>query len=410
MIALARPDDVRDQNRRSVVQSVRKKGVLSRTEISKATGLSAATVSAITADLIEEQVLIAPTSDLDSTATGRGRPKVSLTINPEAAMVCAVYFQLDLITAAMVDYSGAIICEHTKPIQSGDLTSEQIRSSLIECIEGAKEKSGSAVGSLRRISVGFQGVTDVDGTKVLWTPICGQRDIPIQQWLEEHFGVPALVANDCDMIAQALTWQQPEKYGENFAAVLLAHGVGMGLFLRGNIINGTRSSGSEFGHMTYVPNGALCRCGNRGCVEAYAGDYAISRKARGEDETTSPSSMLNPPDLKKILQQAKDGDPQTLEAIKIAGAAIGTGLASLYALVDAFPVVLVGRGASLIDYMRPSILAALETAPGRMQHQKLELESHVDEKPLVREGCAISALILQDELLARRRPSREAAE
>ena len=112
----------------------------------------------------------------------------------------------------------------------------EIRQALFNCIEAVLQPEGKNSTNLSRISVGFQGVADVAGTTILWSPICRERDIPIKAWLEEHFSVPSNVANDCDMIAQALTWRDPETYGENFATILLAHGVGMGLLLRKEIV------------------------------------------------------------------------------------------------------------------------------------------------------------------------------
>ncbi|MEE9315019.1 MAG: ROK family transcriptional regulator [Rhizobiaceae bacterium] len=397
----SRSDDVRHHNRRRILNAVRRGGISSRTDIGEVTGLSAATISAITSDLLDEGLLHPPTSKAIK-AMGRGRPKVALQMNSNAGMICSIYFQLNLITAALVDYAGNEICDYTVEISTKDITASEIKFALISCIEEAM-KIAKRGGNLRRIAVGFQGVADVEGKTVIWSPICTQRDIPIQHWLETHFGVPSRVANDCDMIAQALNWRDPIKYGENFAAILLAHGVGMGLFLRRNIINGVRSSGNEFGHMSYIPNGALCRCGNRGCIEAYAGDYAISRHAKGEAENTAPSELLDLQNLDAIATVARAGDLKAITAIENAGAAIGTGLASLFALVDAFPIVLVGPGASLFDLMETSLRAALETSPGLNQLHSLEIDCYPDEISLVRQGCTISALMLQDAEMAQHR-------
>ncbi len=406
MVVIVKPDDIRIGNRKRVLSAVRRGSGASRTDIGKITGLSAATISAITSDFLHEGILMPPLQQETGTP-GRGRPKVALVVNPDAAMVCSVNFQLNFLSAAMVDYSGATVSEHTVQITAQENTARGIRTALIDCIEIALSRSGRGQSALRRIAIGFQGVTDVDGTKVLWSPICSDRNIPVQRWLEDRFGVPTRVANDCDMIAQALNWRDPDKYGENFAAVLLAHGVGMGLFLRRTIVNGTQSSGIEFGHMTYVPGGALCRCGNYGCIEAYAGNYAISRRAEGHAENTPPAGLLDPPDLDAIGEAARAGDDNAIKAIETAGAAIGTGLASLYALVDAFPVVLVGPGANMFDLMEVPIRAALDCAPGGNRYQRVDIDCYPDERPLVREGCAISALLVQDDVMAERRVHSE---
>ena len=409
MVASLRSDDVRNQNRRRVLAVVRRRGVASRTEIGKSTGLSAATVSAITSDFLDEGILVPPEKESVAIA-GRGRPTVALVVNPDAAMICAVYFQLNRVSAAMVDYAGATISEFSAEIATQDITSDEIRKTLLHCVEEALRQTGRDKSTLRRISVGFQGVTDAEGSTVLWTPICSQRDIPLCKWLEDHFGVPAKVANDCDMITQALTWREPEKYGQKFGAVLLAHGVGMGLYLRQGIINGTRSSGVEFGHMTYMPGGALCRCGNKGCIEAYAGDYAISRRAKGEPDDTPPPDLLESPNLESTMKLVQTGDKNALAAVDAAGAAIGTGLANLYALVDPFPVVLVGAGALFFEQMEAPIRERLSTAPGDVEPQRIEIDCYPEESPLVQEGCAISALLVQDEEMSNRRIQTEAAE
>ena len=80
----------------------------------------------------------------------------------------------------------------------------------------------------------------------------------------------------------------PERYRNDFIAILLSHGIGMGMVLRGELFTGTQSSGGEFGHMIHRPGGALCRCGRRGCIEAYAGNYAIWRNAQGMPEDSPP--------------------------------------------------------------------------------------------------------------------------
>lgn len=419
MEAVFRPDDIRYRNRKRILSAIRLDRVISRTEVAKRTGLSAATVSAITSDFIEEGIVSldagAPIGALNGpnnskVGTGRGRPKVGLTINPDAATVCAVYFQLNNISASIIDFGGNIISEGKVELSTRSISASEIQSALISCIETAISKAQRTPLNLRSIVVGFQGVTDVKGETVLWTPICEQRDLPLKNWLEQHFGVSAQISNDCDMIARALNWREPETYGENFAAVLLAHGVGMGLFLRGSIINGTHSSGVEFGHMTYIPNGARCRCGNSGCIEAYAGDYAISRNASGISDRSEPADVLEMTDLEPIAEAIRQGDEKSLNAVQQAGAAIGTGLASLFAIVDAVPVVFVGPGAMFLGYMEPTIRSALANAPGANKGEFLNFKSFPNEGPLVREGCAITALLIHDEELAARRRLNEAAE
>ena len=98
----------------------------------------------------------------------------------------------------------------------------------------------------------IQGTTDALGRTMLWSPIAPGADVPFAALLEEALGVPATLENDCNMIALALRWKRPERYGDDFIAILLSHGIGMGMVLKGELFTGTHSSGGEFGHMVVM--------------------------------------------------------------------------------------------------------------------------------------------------------------
>jgi len=399
---VVRSDDVRVQNRRRVLSAIRRVGPSSRTDIAQETGLSAATVSAITASFLEENILLSP-SDITNGSSGRGRPTISLSINPEAALICSINLRVNFLSVELVDYSGQTVWEQTLELENHWLSAEQLRMTLLSGIEKTMSDANIRSAQLQRIAVGLQGLVNVEGTKILWSPICQERNMPVKTWLETHFGVATHIANDCHMIAQALSRRDPSKYSENFAAILLAQGVGMGLFLRQNVINGTRSSGTEFGHMTFMPDGALCRCGKRGCIEAYAGDYAIARAANGFENDAEPSQFKDTIDLEDINQRARAGDERALQAIEQAGIAIGTGLAGLFALVDPFPVVLVGNGAVAFDLMEPHIRNVLKGAMIARHPENIDIDYIVDERSLVCEGSAITALMMHDDIIADRK-------
>src|SRR5690606_36475725 len=124
------------------------------------------------------------------------------------------------------------------------------------------------------------------------------------------------VENDCSMIAAALRVRSPERYADNLIAVMLSHGIGMGLVLRGDLFSGTHSSGGEFGHMIHMPDGARCRCGRRGCVEAYAGNYAIYRHARGEGELSEPVADIDNATMLALAEAARAHEGREREAFQ----------------------------------------------------------------------------------------------
>src|SRR5690606_9819354 len=101
--------------------------------------------------------------------------------------------------------------------------------SMVGTLRLLLDEQCSEIGPLARISVGVEGIVDGDGKIFLSSPVIDVGNIPIGAALEREFGAPAELANECNMIAEALRWRAPDRYGPNFAAVLMTIGIGMGL-------------------------------------------------------------------------------------------------------------------------------------------------------------------------------------
>ncbi|HSO47217.1 MAG TPA: ROK family transcriptional regulator, partial [Rhizobiaceae bacterium] len=286
---MSRPDDLRRQNQRRILAALRQAGPLSRTELSTSTGLSASTVTLITAQLLERGAL---TEDIavegPSPLARRGRPKVSLALNAAAANVGVVLLTLNRISASVIDYSGRTLSEKVSRLDTHVTRKQQLRSAMTGLLHQAFAEAPGGAAQPIHVAVAVQGVTDAEGGRLLWSPVTPLTDLPVADWFREDFGVEVSVANDCNVLAGALRGDDPERFGDSFAAVLLSHGIGMGLYLKGGIFTGLKSSAAEFGHMCFELGGARCRCGRTGCIEAYAGDYAIWRAAKGADPQIVP--------------------------------------------------------------------------------------------------------------------------
>lgn len=394
-----RSDDVRKRNRARILAVLRRHGTMSRTGISATTSLSPSTVSAITSELLEEDT-ITIVDDISPAPVGRGRPQVRLHLNPEAALVASAVVQLDRISATVSNYSGEIIAETSTVFRARQASPESFFRSLINILNTALEGIPQAAPSLARIRVGVQGATDVQGTSLLWSPITPHRNLAIKNVLEAEFNAPVQVSNDCNMMVRALHWKAPETFDRNFAAVLLSNGIGMGLMLNGELVKGTRSSGAEFGHLSHKPDGALCRCGKHGCIEAYAGDYAIHRRAHGLSPTKAPRNDISRVEMEVVRHAAAQGDEDALFAYQEAGKALGTGLADMFALVDSFPVAFVGNGTKAFEYMEKSLREAIAATRLDEQSKAIDIFCFPDEIPLILEGCTITALQDLDHHLA----------
>ena len=389
-------DLVRKQNRAVVIAALRRGSRLSRTELSAATSLSPSTVSAITADLMAEDVII-ELREPDSASARRGRPQIALSLNPARASIAVLNLSFNRLTAAVSDYSGANVREVDEVFNTGSANPVEILTRMTRCIRRCLDDGPAELSS---IVVAVQGRTDAQGRDLLWSPISPGRDVQLADILETEFGAPVLIANDCSMIAAALRWQNSARYGRDFLAVLLSHGIGMGLYLNGALFSGTRSSAAEFGHMQFRQGGALCRCGSRGCIEAYAGDYAICRAAFRLPEDAPPPNDLNAIDMRQLAARARASDGPERIAYAQAAAAIGFGLANLFALIDPVPVAFVGSGTAAFDIMEPDIGAAIRNSNAGTYSHFLDFDLFDSETPLIRLGSIMTALLSVDEQIA----------
>ncbi|WP_274627614.1 ROK family protein [Arvimicrobium flavum] len=391
-----RHDDLRRRNRAAVIAAVRRAVHPSRTEIAAATGLSHSTISAISSDLLQEGILAEPKAT-EPSALKRGRPQVAIGLNAEAATVVTVDLSLNSLSAALFDYGGTVLAAEKRRLPTLEMAAADLVHETIGMVRGLFEMQPSRQAAAKRIVVSIQGVTDASARSMLWSPITVHADIPFAEALEEAFGVATTVENDCNMMAFALRSRDPEIYHDDFIAILLSHGIGMGMMLKGELFTGTHSSGGEFGHMIHRPDGALCRCGRRGCIEAYAGNYAIWRKAHHQPEDEMPKADVTDADITELAEQARRADGSEREAFRRAGEALGFGLGSLFAIIDPAPVAFIGVGATAFDLMEPSLREAIAKTAGGQHSGSITFLTEPYEAPIIREGSAKRALQFVDE-------------
>lgn len=390
MTAGLRHDEMRKRNRALVIAAVRRAGHCSRTAITRLTGLSHSTISAIAADLIEEGFLREVRQE-EAAPPRRGRPQVAISLNPDAAAVACLHLSFNRLVAVRVDYRGDVVETHTRRLETLTMSREEMLEAVVTAVREIAPQGG-----LHSIALAVQGIADAEGREMQWSPITLHSNLAFASALEEAYGVPVTVQNDCNMIAVALRWTNAERYRDNFVAILLSHGIGMGLMLNGRLFTGTHSSAGEFGHMIHKPGGALCRCGRQGCIEAYAGDYAIWRRAHDGRADEKPISQIDTCEFDRLAEAARNGEGPEREAFREAAEAIGYGIGSLFSLIDPAPVAMIGHGTTAFDIMEPDIRAALARTAGGQNPDTITFETFADEASFIQHGSAMTALTRLD--------------
>lgn len=351
---------VRRQNRRIVLDALRQRGNLARVELGRATGLSPASITAISAQLIEDKIIEEVDEPMGSALTGkRGRPIVRLSLRAEATHVAVVKISIDAVSMILADFQGRVMAERAFRIPtygSEQATfGETLAATLASFIEEHRGKAGVA-----RVGIAVQGLADSRSGSINWSPVFRARHVPIAPAIEKRLQVPVMVVNDANMIAEGLLSMDRESYGGNTAVVFLGYGVGMGLILNGAVYHGATGAASEFGHMNHLPDGALCRCGRKGCLEAYAADYAILRTAYGTPQDEPRMSAVDPAQMIELMNKAKAGDTVALNAYEAAGTALGFGIARTIALLNPDRIILAGPGTRALELIEPAMHRAIK--------------------------------------------------
>jgi len=402
MATITTSDELRLYNRSRVLSCLRNSSQ-SRTKISELTGLSGATVTQVTADLIDDGIVektspITGASGPESTNARRGRPQVTLELRAKAATTVVISLLLNRIEVTLFDYVGNKLHQTTKTLITADLSVKILKKHLLALLDKALLEDPLYPDTLKHIAVVYQGIVSSDNKQLLWSPITSLRNFDLAAFLQNNYGVGVTVLNDCKTMASALyqlhrsSNENSPVDAENFAVLLLSYGIGLGLFHQGTILTGSHSSGTEFGHMLLKPEGALCRCGRNGCIEAYASDYAIWRKAMGHSEKSVPTDEINATAFKKLIDRANSSDGPEREAFSDAGAAIGLGLANLYALMDPFPVVLVGTSIAAYNLMEESLHKNLSHFGGSNTQSLISVHETESENSLILEGASMLVL------------------
>jgi len=372
---ILRSNDLRAENRHRVIRALRKEGPLSRAKVGKITGLSQASLSNLLG-IMSEEGIVTSQSRSGGANTRPGRPQTLVALSSEGGICITIALRVSTLIISVSDYSGKDLSRRDLPIDSATLDSKSLIKLLIRAVK--TEISDHPGKQLRAISLGFQGVTDSQTGELLWSPVFLADRVPISKKIQKQFDVQVSVNNDCALIATALHRSEKAKLGDSFAAVLFSHGIGMGAYLSGQPFYGAQSSALELGHIQFKKDGAMCRCGKH----------------------ATPVENISDEELQALIAAAIQGESAAVNAFKLAGQAIGSGLATFFNLFDPMPIALVGHDSEAIRLMSEDIQEALSSVSRRPVDYSSLLHSYNSEMPLLLEGLAMSALAIADRELA----------
>lgn len=321
-------------------------------------GLSAAAVSTITSELIGNGVFV-KAADEPIAENVRGRPPVNLQFRADYARVAAASLRMNVVDAVVADFTGCILAREQFPCLTRSLSGEEVIAQCATAIDTVVARTPGPPPSA--IGLAVQGIIDPNVGRQVWSPILSIRDTDLVSPLIDRFGIPIVMENDAAATALAAAQLVPELRQGLVGVLMVGHGVGMGLLVDGGPFPGTRGASSEIGHVRRQPAGAQCRCGQRGCIEAYLADYALYRDAR-TIANLSMTSQQQPSEQQMIelVKRAEAGEAHVVNLFREAGVALADAVRVLASVLLPNRIAIAGSALRALHLMRPTFEQGLQ--------------------------------------------------
>lgn len=325
--------DARGTTQLRVLQCIRTAGEISRTDIARALDSSPATITAACTALLKAG-FIREVERAPSDTVQRGRPRIMLKIDGGAFHVAGMKIARHAILVMIVDGQGIEIGTYAAPLPASRLHAAHLLREVRRALQAACDSVGLPLERIAGVVLGMPGFLNGATGFMHWSSSVIERNVDFAPLFREFLPCPTFIDNDANLVAKAEHLFGAGRGLRNFLVVTIEHGVGMGIVLDGELYRGERGCGAEFGHTKVQIGGAVCQCGQRGCLEAYVGDYAMVRDAATGRPGEGPSS------IPAILEAARQGDTLAHEVIERAAQVLGVALANLVNLFDPEHIVI----------------------------------------------------------------------
>src|SRR6476659_6838730 len=331
-----------------VIDALRAEGLISRAEIARRTGLSRSTVSSLVSDLQADGLVVERAEPATAYGDQGGRPPILLSFDASAGAAVGIDFGHSHLRVAVSDLASTILAERTRPLDTDHDAQEGLEMAaelVVETLADAGVARENVIGA----GMGLPGPIDQgDGTVGSSAILPGWIGMTAAAEMQKRLEIPVMVDNDANLGALAEAAFGAGRDAGDLVYLKVSSGIGAGLILNGRLYRGSAGLAGELGHVLVHPDGIVCRCGNRGCLETVAGTGALVDlllRSHGEDVT-----------VQDMLDAARAGDLGCRRVIHDAGRALGQVVATLLNALNPELLVVGGglaaAGDLLLDGMR----------------------------------------------------------
>ncbi|KJY90725.1 MULTISPECIES: sugar metabolism global transcriptional regulator Mlc [Vibrio] len=389
-------DHIKQVNAGRVYKLIDQKGPISRIDLSKESELAPASITKITRELIDAHLIHETTVQ---EATSRGRPAVGLQVNNEGWQFLSMRLGRGYLTIALHELGGDVLID-TK-IDIHEIDQDDVLARLLHEIDEFFQTYSEQLDRVTSIALTLPGLVNSEKGIVLQMPHYNVENLSLGPEIYKATGLPVFIANDTRAWALAEKLFGHSQENENSVLISIHHGLGAGIVLDGRVLQGRHGNIGELGHIQIDPNGKLCHCGNRGCLETVASSHAIrsevsERLASGEESTLSDINELT---VEDICEAAANGDPLAVDSVEKLGRYLGSAIAIVINLFNPEKILIGGAINQAKDVLYPAIQNCIQEQSLPVYHQDLEVVESRFYKQATMPGAALIKQALYDGLL-----------
>ncbi len=360
---------IREMNRKKILTYIRRNSPVSRHVMCKEIGISAATATRIVEQLLKEG-LVRESSSPDGEGTEKtevvkrsvGRNPVALELVSEAKYCFGINLSKQTLGIALIDFCLNTVDKYVTST-SDIMQVDELLQLIGDVVEGMITSRKLSKKKIMGFGVGTPGFVDTRTGNVEKFAISKFASLPIKKYLENRFGLPAIVDNNANTRMLGEQWTGFASHCKNAIFVVNSEGVGSGILCNGHILKNTNRYTAGLGHISVNFEGELCTCGSRGCVELYCGTEYLEKKAF---RITGEKERFSYRELAKLVEQ---GDERFVPLFETAAMAMSSGLTSLITIICPEVIILSGNLFDVSDYYYERVVELTKEKIGIITYQ-----------------------------------------
>jgi N-acetylglucosamine repressor len=338
---------MRKTNREIILNLIREKKPISRADLARATNMSPTSVSRIVAEL-DELGLVKETT---LTSNGVGRKAMLLDTDPGSIYVISVELDKTTSKIGVVDFDGYINFQQYMKYDFHNMDWKNIIDDVCEKIEKIIEKENIQESKIAGIGIGIPGIIDNKSGVVNFSPQLKWKGIPLVKYVEKKLGFKTRIDNIIKLKALAENIYGSTKGVNKAALINFGTGVGSALIIEEEIYRGITNSSGEIGHTTIEPNGRLCDCGRRGCLQTYISINELIAEARRVKDISS---------LKEIFDSSSNGESWAIDILDRWYTYIGIAVCDVIYVYNPETVIISGEIIEQEPWIKDTIIDKVE--------------------------------------------------